>query len=40
MVKLDAIDNRLLELLQNDSKMNIKEVAVRLNMTKTQFMSE
>jgi len=35
MVKLDAIDNRLLEFLQNDSKMNIKEVAAQLNMTKT-----
>lgn len=35
MAKLDAIDNRLLELLQNDSKMNIKEVAAQLNMTKT-----
>ena len=35
MVKLDAIDNRLLEFLQNDSKMNIKEVADQLNMTKT-----
>lgn len=35
MVKLDAIDKRLLELLQNDSKMNIKEIAAQLNMTKT-----
>ncbi len=35
MVKLDAIDRRLLELLQNDSKVNIKEVAAQLNMTKT-----
>ncbi|GAB5551425.1 MAG: Lrp/AsnC family transcriptional regulator [Saprospiraceae bacterium] len=35
MVKLDAVDKRLLEFLQNDSKMNIKEVADQLNMTKT-----
>lgn len=35
MVKLDAIDNRLLELLQNDSKINIKELANQLNITKT-----
>ena len=35
MVKLDAIDKRLLEFLQNDSKVNIKEVAAQLNMTKT-----
>ena len=35
MVKLDAIDKRLLELLQQDSKINIKEVAAQLNMTKT-----
>lgn len=35
MIKLDAIDLRLLELLQNDSKLNIKEVAAQLNMTKT-----
>lgn len=35
MIKLDAIDKRLLELLQNDSKMNVKEIAAQLNMTKT-----
>ena len=35
MHKLDAIDKRLLELLQADSKMNIKEIAARLKMTKT-----
>ncbi len=35
MIKLDAIDKRLLELLQRDSKANIKEVAAQLNMTKT-----
>jgi len=35
MIKLDAIDKQLLERLQNDSKMNIKEVSAHLNMTKT-----
>ncbi len=35
MIKLDAIDKRLLELLQNDSKINVKEIAAQLNMTKT-----
>lgn len=35
MIKLDAIDKRLLESLQYDSRINIKEVAARLNLTKT-----
>ncbi len=35
MLKLDAIDKKLLELLQEDSKMNIKEIVSRLNLTKT-----
>jgi Lrp/AsnC family transcriptional regulator len=35
MTKLDAIDRRILELLQEDAKVNIKEVAAQLNMTKT-----
>ena len=35
MVKLDAIDKRLLEYLQENSKINIKEIAAQLNMTKT-----
>lgn len=35
MYKLDAIDKRLLALLQADSKVNVKEIAARLNMTKT-----
>lgn len=35
MYKLDAVDKRLLELLQADSKMNVKEIAAQLNMTKT-----
>ena len=35
MIKLDAIDRRLLELLQENSKINVKEVAAQLNMSKT-----
>lgn len=34
-MKIDAIDQRLLAILQQDSKQNIKEVASKLNMTKT-----
>ena len=35
MIKLDATDKKLLELLQDNSKVNIKELAAELNMTKT-----
>lgn len=35
MSKLDAIDLRLLEILQEDAKTNVKEIAAQLNMTKT-----
>lgn len=35
MTKLDATDRRLLELLQQDSRTNIKEIANELNLTKT-----
>lgn len=35
MIKLDATDKRLLELLQNDSKVNVKEIAAQLGLTKT-----
>ncbi|MCP4459204.1 MAG: Lrp/AsnC family transcriptional regulator [Cytophagales bacterium] len=35
MLKLDPIDIRILELLQSDAKMNIKEIASELGMTKT-----
>ena len=35
MAKLDAIDKRILEMLQEDAKVNIKEMAEQLNMTKT-----
>ena len=34
-MKLDPIDKKLLELLQNDSKLNIKEIAAKMNLTKT-----
>jgi len=34
-MKLDAIDKQLLALLQEDAKMNVKELAQRLNLTKT-----
>ena len=30
MIKLDATDKRLLEILQEDSKINVKEVAEQL----------
>lgn len=35
MKKLDEIDKRILEVLQNDSKVNIKEIAAKLKLTKT-----
>ena len=35
MMNLDAIDKQLLEMLQEDSKMNIKELSARLHLTKT-----
>ncbi len=35
MIKLDAIDRRLLEMLQADAKINVKEAAAKFNMTKT-----
>ncbi len=35
MIKLDTTDKRLLELLQNNSNTNVKELASRLNLTKT-----
>ncbi len=34
-LKLDTTDKRLLELLQQDSNIGIKELAKRLNLTKT-----
>lgn len=35
MKKLDDIDKEILQILQKDSNINIKEIASRLNMTKT-----
>jgi Lrp/AsnC family transcriptional regulator len=34
-MKLDKIDRKLIRLLQEDAKQNIKELASKLNMTKT-----
>lgn len=35
MIKLDETDKRLLRALQDDSDINVKELASRLNLTKT-----
>ncbi len=35
MIKLDETDRQLLKRLQHNSKLNVKEVAAELNMTKT-----
>ena len=35
MVKLDAIDKQLLEILQKDSNTNIKDISAQVNLTKT-----
>ena len=35
MIKLDAIDRRLLHMLQKDSKLNVKAAAEQLKMTKS-----
>ena len=35
MIKLDSTDKQILQLLQEDAKLNVKEIAARLNMTKT-----
>lgn len=34
-INLDAIDRQILEMLQEDAKINIKEIAAKLNITKT-----
>ncbi|HFB99990.1 MAG TPA: Lrp/AsnC family transcriptional regulator [Phaeodactylibacter sp.] len=34
-ISLDATDKQILEMLQQDAKINIKEIAAKLNMTKT-----
>ncbi len=35
MAVLDTIDQKILVLLQQDAKLNVKEIAIRLNLTKT-----
>ena len=35
MIKLDAVDKRLLGLLQNNSNINVKEISADLKLTKT-----
>ena len=34
-IKIDAIDKRIIQMLQKDGKMKIKEIANELNMTNT-----
>lgn len=34
-ITLDVTDRQILEMLQEDAKINIKEIAAKLNMTKT-----
>lgn len=34
-IMLDATDRQILEMLQEDAKINVKEIAAKLNMTKT-----
>lgn len=34
-INLDAIDRQILAMLEEDAKINIKEIAAKLNMTKT-----
>ncbi|MDB4769196.1 Lrp/AsnC family transcriptional regulator [Saprospiraceae bacterium] len=34
-INLDAIDRQILAMLQEDAKINIKEIAAKLNITKT-----
>ena len=35
MVTLDSVDKKILQLLQADAKLNVKDIAIRLNLTKT-----
>lgn len=35
MAAFDSIDRKILNLLQQDAKLNVKEIAIRLNLTKT-----
>ena len=34
-INLDETDKQILEMMQEDAKINIKEIAAKLNMTKT-----
>lgn len=34
-MKLDTVDRKILQLLQADAKLNVKDIAIRLNLTKT-----
>ena len=34
MIKLDAVDKKLLEILQQDSKVSVNELSKKLNLTK------
>jgi len=35
MAVLDTIDRKIMRLLQEDAKLNVKDIAIRLNLTKT-----
>ena len=35
MTQLDSIDKTILQLLQVDAKMNVKEIAAKINLTVT-----
>lgn len=35
MAVLDTVDRKILKLLQEDAKLNVKDIAIRLNLTKT-----
>ena len=35
MIKLDAVDKKLLEMLQQDSKVSVNELSKKLNLTKS-----
>ena len=35
MIKLDSVDKKLLGILQEDSKVSVNELSVKLNLTKS-----
>lgn len=35
MAILDSVDRKILQLLQKDAKLQVKDIAIRLNLTKT-----